>query len=406
MPAMLRVFVIAGLVALLAMPTACKREQAEVGAGRRVATPGQPPPPPPPPDARPAIDEAAVRAFIDRWRQAQNEGDLDAYAALYADAFEGIKRAGEAEQRFDRAGWLVDRKRMFTRPMSVAVDELRVTITGPRARVEFVQTWSSGSFGDRGNKRMEIKPRPSEPGALHIVREEMLDSRIVATDAACLQALFPRYREATRRIDAEPEAARVESVTVLEPGGNRAGGAGGQFVCLVQTFVPSGEGKSGSGDLVLALLGRKGKRWSVIERLEHAYTVEDEEDDTGITTATRASVALAAIAPAENAIVYTIEERRDGPMIGDADRHTKLYRVTATGLEELLALESKISGGESDSATTETFSIDATRVTNGFHDIEIERVSTADNWHADEHREERDTDRLQWNGTEYEEVGY
>ena len=45
-------------------------------------------------------------------------------------------------------------------------------------------------------------------------------------------------------------------------------------------------------------------------------------------------------------------------------------------------------------------------MTNGLYDIEVERVRTEDDWHGDEHSEHRDTDRYQWDGSAYEEVGY
>jgi ketosteroid isomerase-like protein len=404
---MRRAAVTTWLAALLAVSASCKREQPEqAGAARRMDAPGQPtsPPGPPPgtppqapPDARPALGESEVQALVERWRTAQNDGDFDAYAALYGDGFEGVKRAGEAEQRFDRAGWLEDRKRMFARPMRVDTDELRVQIKGQGARAELVQTWSSGGFGDRGRKRLDIELRGD---GLRIVREEMLDSRIVVTETQCLQMLFPGYREASGRIDAEPDAARVESVEVVEPNEGKGG-----FVCLVRTFEPNEDGSGGSGELTLALLVRKGRRLGVAAQQEHAFTVEDSSEETGESTTASAKLAVEAIAPEENAIVYTIEEGRDGPMIADRKERVVLYRVTGASLEELLALESSSSGGEGDSATRETFSIDNDSVTNGLYDIEVERVRTENNWHANEHSEHRDTDRYQWDGSAYEEVG-
>lgn len=402
---MLRAPMTAWLAALVAVSASCKRDQAgEAGAARRGEPPGQPAPTAlgtplaAPPDARPALSESEVEALVERWRVAQNAGDFEAYAALYGDGFEGVKRAGEAEQRLDRAGWLADRKRMFARPMHVAVDELRVELAGQGARVELVQTWSSGSFGDRGRKRLELAPGA---GGLVIVREEMLDSRIVVTETQCLQMLFPRYRQESRRVDVEPDAARVESVEVVEPNPGKD-----RFVCLVRTLEPYEDGTGGNGEFTLALLVRKGRRWSVAARQEHAFTVDDSTEQSGESTEASAELAVEAIGPAENAIVYTIEERRDGPMLTDKKERVVLYRVTAASLEQLLALESIESGGEGDSATLQTFSIDTASVHDGLYDIAVKRVETSDNWHADEHSERSDTDRLQWNGSAYEEIGY
>lgn len=394
---------IAGVAAALAMSAACKRQQPdEAGAARRVEPPGQPvtapATPPAPPDAHPGLDESAVRALVERWRAAQNAGDFDAYAALYGDGFEGVKRAGEAVQRFDRAGWLADRERMFARPMRVDVDELRVDVSpdGQGARAELVQTWTSGSFGDRGRKRLDLALRGDE---LRIVREEMLDSRIVMTETLCLQALFPGYREATRRVGPEPDAARVESVQVVEPNPGKD-----QFVCLARTFEPNEDDTGGSGELTLALLARKGRRWRVVTRQEHAFTIEQPSEVES--TSASAKLEVTEIGPAEDAIVFTLEEGEEGPMISNSKERVVLYRVRATGLEELLALESVESGGEGDSARRETFSIDTGSVHGGLYDIEVERVETSDDWHANEHSERRDTDRYRWDGSSYEEIGY
>lgn len=395
---MLRTLVTTWLAALLMVPAGCKREQpGEAGAARRIET-TQTPPAPPLADARPALSEAEVQALVERWRAAQNDGDFDAYSALYGEPFEGIKRAGEAEQRFDRAGWLEDRKRMFARPMHVEVDELRVEVDATSARAELVQTWSSGTFGDRGRKRLDIA---SQAGALRIVREEMLDSRIVVTGALCLELLFPGYRAATGRVNAEPDAARVEAVDVVEPNPGKD-----RFVCLARTLEPNEDGKGGSGELTLALLVRKGRRFGVAAREQHAFTVEDAREESGESTSVSAKLEVEAIAPAENAVVYTIVERREGPGFEEIKEQVVLYRVTATELQVLLSLDSSSSGGESDSATRETFSIDTASVSNGFYALVVERVRTEDNWHADSHSEHRDTDRYHWDGSEYEQVGY
>ena len=51
-----------------------------------------------------------AEALLKAWLAAQNEGDFEAYQALYAKKFEGIKRVGAREFHFDHDGWLEDRK--------------------------------------------------------------------------------------------------------------------------------------------------------------------------------------------------------------------------------------------------------------------------------------------------------
>lgn len=124
------------------------------------------------------IAEADVQAVVDRWLKAQNEGDLDAYAALYADRFTGVKRVGARTFRFDREGWLEDRGRMFESSMKVSVADTAIRSTPHLATATFEQTWQSGKFKDVGPKRLLIIRQDDE---LRIGNEEMLRSEVVSS---------------------------------------------------------------------------------------------------------------------------------------------------------------------------------------------------------------------------------
>ncbi|UJR79823.1 nuclear transport factor 2 family protein [Sandaracinus amylolyticus] len=139
--------------------------------------PVAPPPPPTAPAPAPSIDEGEARALIDAWARAQNEGDFDAYATLYATRFEGSKRSGPRLRTYAREGWLEDRRRMFTRPMRVEISELRLATSATTVIATFVQRWSAATYEDVGTKSMLLV---REGDALRIAREEMLDSSIVS----------------------------------------------------------------------------------------------------------------------------------------------------------------------------------------------------------------------------------
>jgi hypothetical protein len=173
----------AALIAVLA--AACTEDASPPSApptsrpAERAATDrGEPAPPEPAPEPR--ATEAPARALVERWRAAQNEGDLAAYEALYATRFEGVKRSGDRVRYLDRAGWLRDRARMFRRPMEVSVGALEVRATSAGAVVDFEQRWSSPTYEDVGPKRLVLT---EEGGTLRIAREEMLRSTIDAGDA-------------------------------------------------------------------------------------------------------------------------------------------------------------------------------------------------------------------------------
>lgn len=126
-----------------------------------------------------ALDGEQVRALVDAWLKAQNEGDFAAYEALYATRFTGTKRIGPRTFKYDRAGWVKDRGRMFKNKMHVSAEGLKVSASSKTAVVQFTQTWASGKFKDVGSKQLIVVP---DGGALKIGREEMLSSSVVGAD--------------------------------------------------------------------------------------------------------------------------------------------------------------------------------------------------------------------------------
>jgi hypothetical protein len=117
-----------------------------------------------------------AESFMREWLEAQNAGTFSDYAALYARKFEGIRRSGPRTFRFDRAGWLRDRKRMFAKPMRVNTQDLRTTSDDRNhLRLRFTQQFAQGNYSDAGGKVMDIA-RSREDDDWHITREEMLRS--------------------------------------------------------------------------------------------------------------------------------------------------------------------------------------------------------------------------------------
>jgi ketosteroid isomerase-like protein len=134
-------------------------------------------------DTSPATaDEATVRALVARWLDAQNKGDFPAYRALYAPSFHGVRRSGGRTVVLDHEGWLRDRERMFKKRMKVSAADVRVAPAGKLARATFVQEFSSGTYGDRGRKMIDVALIGGVPA---IAREELLESeRLASRDEA------------------------------------------------------------------------------------------------------------------------------------------------------------------------------------------------------------------------------
>jgi len=126
------------------------------------------------------ITQQWVDALMTMWLNAQNNGEFEAYAVLYAKRFTGIKRVGARSWTMDRKRWLEDRKRMFHKPMSVLAKERHTRLQESAAGVTFEQHWASNSFQDVGTKQLTII---MEDGRPRIAREEMLNSRVLAQGA-------------------------------------------------------------------------------------------------------------------------------------------------------------------------------------------------------------------------------
>ena len=135
------------------------------------------------------IPDADVQRLVQAWLEAQNTGRFEAYQALYAPRFTGVRRSGARTVQLDRQGWLADRARMFRKAMKVEAKDLQISASATSARVLMQQAWSSASYKDVGPKQL-IVVRTAD--GLRIAREEMLQSRLVgglATRAAAAEAL-------------------------------------------------------------------------------------------------------------------------------------------------------------------------------------------------------------------------
>ncbi|WP_428267790.1 hypothetical protein [Haliangium sp.] len=202
---------------------ACKSDKAQPQAttepasteAQPVATPAAPAQAKPAPmtqkqrEERRQKAEAAVRAKVAAWVEAQNKGDAAGYHAMYQpDHFKGVKRTHDGKvRRYDAAGWAKDRGRMFERgPIEVAADELTVTTwLDPDADLEtgvsvarFIQRWRSSKYADHGVKVLHFW-RDRE-GELAIIYEDLLNSepgwdRTPSPDVETLALQAPESRE-------------------------------------------------------------------------------------------------------------------------------------------------------------------------------------------------------------------
>ena len=123
------------------------------------------------------LTEAAVASLIERWRVAQNAADFAAYQSCYDVSFKGVKRTKSGELiYYDYAGWMRDRRRMMAENvgLKLEVKNLKVSISGDSAQVEFDQYYRSPRYSDWGPKVMQVKQTAIGE---KIVYEDLKESR-------------------------------------------------------------------------------------------------------------------------------------------------------------------------------------------------------------------------------------
>lgn len=331
--------------------------------------------------------EAAARATVARWLAAQNAGRFDDYAALYAPAFEGVKRVGKTPKKMNRAAWLKDRKAMFKAAMQVGAIDVTVTLPAPGttggATVDFTQTWASGAFADTGPKRLVL----DAAGAL-IVREELLSSRPVLTEAACLPALYPGASLKRKVTGADDGARPVRLVDVRD--------LGGRWTCRVLVE------REGGNDVAIGLFAF-GKRWAVKDRLDLDYDVGRDGDSPSFVDGD-VTVEPLPLHPGVPVVQVIKEIQRGGSEYSTSALTTTLYRVDGSDFRELLSWESGGAAGEADKTVSCDLKPEA-RKSKGWPDLALACTTTEANWQEPdtEPTEATETTRYRWDGDTYVE---
>ena len=127
-------------------------------------------------DAVAPTTQSQAEAIFNVWLESQNESDFGRYSSLFAEDFEGIARNGSNVKKYDRKGWLDARRGAFDREVAVVAEDVKLEVVEAGVAVRFIQTWSSESYADRGEKVLELEPRNGE---WKIVREIMLESKVL-----------------------------------------------------------------------------------------------------------------------------------------------------------------------------------------------------------------------------------
>ncbi len=162
-----------------------------------------------------SVDRDEVEALIQRWLDAQNRGDFEAYSHLYDDVFEGltVSAATSNPHELDRQSWLNSERRRFERPMKVSVEDVQIDTFAESAEVLFVENRETVDRRYEGPKELFVVRQGDE---LRIAAEVMIESRAFeaereasAPDPAELGLVLnegqDEHQESYLVIDTEPE---------------------------------------------------------------------------------------------------------------------------------------------------------------------------------------------------------
>lgn len=193
----------------------------------------------------------------------------------------------------------------------------------------------------------------------------------------CLEVLAPEHRkhgegegdegDEDEAGTAGDQAAAVVGVDFVQPDENTL-----RFVCLVDIYRESERG----GVYTIGVIGRRGPKWVALEGTTYTYEQyqADEDDPENMAADASASIELVAIAPTENAVVSRLKWSESGLEHSQSVEEENLFRVTESGWQILLSLESRAGGSEVGSAEiSQTFEIARDRQTLGYYDIEVTR---------------------------------
>lgn len=101
------------------------------------------------------INSDAVNKLLARWEGAQDTQDFTAYESCYGYTFKGVLRTTKGRvEVYGFNEWMKDRRRMFTQPGGLDVDakNIRVSVDGDTATVEFDQYYRSARYSDWGQR--------------------------------------------------------------------------------------------------------------------------------------------------------------------------------------------------------------------------------------------------------------
>lgn len=369
----------------IARPALADRDRAPAPPAAPAGPPASPPVGPP---ASPPVSptEAAARALLDRWLAAQNQGRFEDYAALYAPGFTGVKRVGKTVKAMDRAAWLKDRKAMFKARLDVAARDLVIAPAAAGAAtgavLTFTQTWISGSFGDVGPKRLVLDATQT-----HIVSEELLTSRPLLTEPACVRALHPGASFARKRTGVDDGARPITGVEVTD--------LGGRWACQVAVT------DAGATEVAVGVLAF-GKRWQLKGRVDLAHDEAPAADPGDTSTSGRVEVAPIALHPTVPTIAVIHERREDGPQYSKREATTTIYRVDGNALVDLLSWDDGGTTGEADDVTRCELEVGAQR-TAGWPALTLTCTASTVQWAAGETEPTETTTatRYRWDGSRY-----
>ena len=222
------------------------------------------------------------------------------------------------------------------------------------------------------------------------VRLRALDAPPTLTREQCIKAVFPDSR--ANRIGPTKDDEAITAVDAVPLSD-----------AIVVCRVDHKEKRSTTTTTEIAAVSRTPKPALIAKTTETTLTEERPNEGTGDTGSVQ--LVVFPLTVYENGLLVHVSQSKYGPMMDDGKTASKLYRVSSTALDEVLAYESTWSRGEADDV--DRCELSAVEVRKTMPNLELACVNEQGHWHDDNPADrgidtKERTERYRWRNGKYE----
>ncbi len=278
-------------------------------------------------------------------------------------------------------------------PERRTLQDVPLTLAGGDFKIEIVEIVAGTKRTWREISVSELEVWGTQAAPVKKTRPNVLVGSFDApalTPAQCVKVVFPDGKKGRTGPDKTDDKITDTEVLTL---------SSDVVICRVDHVSPS----SPTSTEVEIVAVKRTPRITELNRTSSTFTTEDRPQDGGGDKG-GVTLSLLALTPTENALLVETTQSKYGPMTDDGTESSTLWRLTATGIAEVLEFESTWSGGEADRSDRCELAVGKPR--KGLPDLALACTHSEGNWHNDDPSQNGTTEatkttRYRWNGSTY-----